>query len=560
MKNADKTEEHRIDELKELRRRIAELEALEAQRKRAEQQIRELSAGVGQSIDGIAIGDLQPQLTYVNDAFASMHGYSPQEMIGMKVENLHNEQQIDEYKRGMHQIKTQGSWRGQIDHIRRDGTPFPTYMSVTLLKDEKQRPTGILAVCRDITEHKQAAEALRQSEAQKKAILDASVDRIRLADRDLRIIWANQTALTSLNVAGEDLVGKHCYQAFHGRNTPCPECPSRNALKSGRIEHTILYRPKEQQVVKGQTYVDSYGVPIKDASGEIVALIQINRDITETKTLEEALKIKDSAIESSINAMALAELEGSLTYVNRSFLSLWGYDSNQEVIGRSAQEFWQVQEEALGVIEALRETGSWVGELTARRKDGSPFDAQLSANMVTDDAGEPLVMMGSFVDITERKRAEKALRRRERELELKTASLEEANAALKVLLKRREEDKRELEEKVLSNVKELIVPYVEKMKKSPMDARQMALLGIIESHLADIVAPFLHKLSSKYSNLTPKEIQVAALVKEGKTTKEIAGLLVSGTDAIEFHRKSLRRKLGLTNTKANLRSYLMSVP
>jgi DNA-binding NarL/FixJ family response regulator len=219
-----------------------------------------------------------------------------------------------------------------------------------------------------------------------------------------------------------------------------------------------------------------------------------------------------------------------------------------------------VQEEALGVIEALRETGSWVGELTARRKDGSPFDAQLSANMVTDDAGEPLVMMGSFVDITERKRAEKALRRRERELELKTASLEEANAALKVLLKRREEDKRELEEKVLSNVKELIVPYVEKMKKSPMDARQMALLGIIESHLADIVAPFLHKLSSKYSTLTPKEIQVAALVKEGKTTKEIAGLLVSGTDAIEFHRKSLRRKLGLTNTKANLRSYLMSVP
>jgi PAS domain S-box-containing protein len=289
-------------------------------------------------------------------------------------------------------------------------------------------------------QRRRAAKALKDSEAQKKAILDASVDRIRLVDRDLRIIWANKTALRSLNIASEDLVGKHCYKAFHGRKTPCTECPSRKALKTGRIEHTILYRPKGQEVIKGETYVDSYGVPIKDESGEIVTLIQINRDITETKTLEQAL------------------------------------------------------------------------------------------------------------------------RRREKELELKTASLEEANAALKVLLKRRDEDKIELEEKVLSNVKELIVPYVEKIKKSHMDERQMGLLGIIESNLQDIIAPFSRQLSSKFSSLTPKEIQVAGLVKEGKTTKEMAALLVSTTDAIEFHRKNLRKKLGLKNTKANLRSYLMSLP
>jgi len=160
----DKSKEPLIDGLKELRKRIAELEALGTDSKRAKEEIRELSAAVAQSIDGIAIGDLEPRLTYVNDAFARMHGYFPQEMIGMKVENLHNEEQIDEYKRGMHQIKTHGSWIGEIDHIRKDGTPFPTYMSVTLLKDEKEKPTGILAVCRDITESKQAEKALRESE------------------------------------------------------------------------------------------------------------------------------------------------------------------------------------------------------------------------------------------------------------------------------------------------------------------------------------------------------------------------------------------------------------
>jgi len=93
-----------------------------------------------------------------------------------------------------------------------------------------------------------------------------------------------------------------------------------------------------------------------------------------------------------------------------------------------------------------------------------------------------------------------------------------------------------------------------------MDDRQMGLLSIIVSNLEDIIAPFSRQLSSKFSNLTPKEIQVAGLVKEGKTTKEIAELLVSTPDAIEFHRKNLRKKLGLRNTKSNLRSYLLSLP
>ena len=135
-------------------------------RKRAAKQIRELSSVVEQSIDGIAISDLEPKLTYVNDAFARMHGYSSEEMIGMKVVNLHNEEQMEEYRLCLHQIETQGSWAGEIGHIRKDGTPFPTYMSVTLLKGDDGKPVGIAAVARDITKQKQAEEEKRKLEAQ----------------------------------------------------------------------------------------------------------------------------------------------------------------------------------------------------------------------------------------------------------------------------------------------------------------------------------------------------------------------------------------------------------
>ncbi len=125
----------------------------------------------------------------------------------------------------------------------------------------------------------------------------------------------------------------------------------------------------------------------------------------------------------------------------------------------------------------------------------------------------------------ERKLAEQSLIQKEEELSLKSIHLEEANTALKVLLKRGEQDKSELEEKVLSNIKELALPYLEKIKMGTLDEKQRTYLEILESNLHDIISPFLKKLSSQYLNLTPTEIQVANLIREGKSTKEIAEIL-----------------------------------
>ena len=146
------------------------------------------------------------------------------------------------------------------------------------------------------------------------------------------------------------------------------------------------------------------------------------------------------------------------------------------------------------------------------------------------------------------------------DLENKTHELEEVNAALKVLLKQRDKDKKELEERVVENIKKLVFPYVEKMNKSLLNDRQAVYLDIIKANLEDVIAPFLHQLSSKYSDLTPKEIQIAGFVKDGKTTKEISEFLNSTTGAVDFHRNNLRKKLGLRNTKTNLRSFLLSFP
>ncbi len=165
----------------------------------------------------------------------------------------------------------------------------------------------------------------------------------------------------------------------------------------------------------------------------------------------------------------------------------------------------------------------------------------------------------TYEDITEIATTQEALEKREKELELKTASLEDVNTALRVLLKRREEDKTELEEKVLYNMKDLVLPYIAKLEQSRLSENQKSFLSILKSNLDDIVSPFSRRLAASHLNLTPREVQVANLLKEDKITKEIAELLHMSESSVEFHRHNIRKKLGLVGKKVNLRTYLQSL-
>lgn len=178
-------------------------------------------------------------------------------------------------------------------------------------------------------------------------------------------------------------------------------------------------------------------------------------------------------------------------------------------------------------------------------------------------------LIGIGIDISERKRVEEALQKahdelerrvekRTRELEIKTSNLEKVNTALKVLLKQRENDRTELEDKVLFNIKELVTPFLNKLKKTNLDAGQMDYVNVLESNLNNIISPFVRRLSLNHLKLTPSEIQIANLVKQGMTSKQIAKMFNLSRRTIETHRRNIRDKIGLKSKKANLRTYLLS--
>ena len=281
----------------------------------------------------------------------------------------------------------------------------------------------------------------------------------------------------------------------------------------------------------------------------------------EKKRIEQALKESEARyrtiFENTGTATIIAGEDQVIALANREFEKLTGYARSALEGHKSWTDFLLPHE-----LDEFRKLALRAPMTSPRTCEFRLLDRQGGLrDTIATIAAIPATRHSviSFLDITDRKNVEEDLKKREQELGLKSRSLEEANTALKVLLKHREDDRTAMEETVLLNVKKLISPYIGKLKNLNLDKNQMAHLDIIEAHLNDIISPFLRNMTSQYLNLTPREIEVASMVRDGKTTKEIAELLNVSATAVDFHRKNLRTKSGIKNRKANLRSYLLSL-
>ena len=204
------------------------------------------------------------------------------------------------------------------------------------------------------------------------------------------------------------------------------------------------------------------------------------------------------------------------------------------------------------VLEVKRTGKPFIGEHVHYDDQGNQLNIETYAFPASDPNGQIVQIIEYQIDITAR-------RQTELELKQKATELEEMNTALKVLLKRREQDKYEIEEKIFANYQLLITPIIQNLKKTLTQKNQKDIINILESNLKNILSPFSKKLSDKLINLTPTEIHVADLIKLGKSNKEISEILNCSVHTISRHRDNIRIKTGLKNKKLNLRSFLLSL-
>lgn len=322
---------------------------------------------------------------------------------------------------------------------------------------------------------------------------------------------------------------------------------------------------------------------------------KVTRELAERKKAEARIRESEqryrSFLESSPDPIVVYDMKGVATYVNPAFEQTFGL-FRHELLGKQIdfvpEECWPETKAAIDRMLSGRKITMFETRRLAR--DKRVLDVQISSTLFHDQNGKPAGNIVTLRDISARRRAEEALERyhgqleelvRERTAELADANrrlkqqieerrraeaalraqsshLAEVNTALRVLLKKREEDKREVQESVLSNVKELVTPYLMRLKRGRLEPHQETMLEILQSNLDNIISPFISKISSRYLNFTPAEIRVANLIKEGKTNKEIAELLLISKNTVLFHRHHIRTKLGLKNKKINLRTHLLS--
>lgn len=278
------------------------------------------------------------------------------------------------------------------------------------------------------------------------------------------------------------------------------------------------------------------------------------------QALRESEKKYRTVFDNTGTAMITVKDDGTIVMANHEFEKLTGFVKREIEHKKSWHDF--ICADGQDKITKLKNrSGKPLHDETDNREvrfrgaGGEARDVLITISSVTDFRNHVI----SFLDITERKEAERKLKKSESELRQKTLHLEEANTALKVLLKHRQEDQALIEERVVSNVKKLVLPYIEKLRVLKLSEAQSDQLDIIEENLKEIISPFLQNLTVEHHDLTPREIQIAHLVKEGKTTKEIAQLLNISSTAVDFHRKNIRAKLGIKSDKINLRSFLLSM-
>lgn len=331
------------------------------------------------------------------------------------------------------------------------------------------------------------------------------------------------------------------------------------AGKTSKFDETMrIYHPQKQE----WRWIQAVSTGTHARKGEPCYVNGIIIDITERRRAAEEVRAQtlrnELILQTAMDGFFILDMKGKILKANPAARKILGY-SPKKLTTMNIGDL-EPEKAAGNTAKHLRRVakkGSNRFETKYRRKDDRIVDVEVTTNLL--NVGEEEFFFSFFRDITARNQTYRELKEREEELGAKSSALEEVNTTLKVLLKARDEDKKELENRVTLNVNRMVMPFVKKLKESELGGKQKAYLSVIETNLADVISPFSSTLSARYSNLTPSETRIANLIKEGRSTKEIGVLLNLSHRTVESHREGIRKKLGLKHKKSNLRTCLLSL-
>lgn len=548
-----------------------------------------------QAAEAIVIAALDGTLIEVNRRAEELFGYTNAELAGRRFTMLHPPDEHEEAHRAF-ALSGQG-FSFTATALRKDGTALDVDISCSHVTFGGQ--TVAQAIFRNAAERRRLVEALALAERECRELFESVPVGIYRSSPEGRFLAANpftarimgfdspEQMMQSVDDIGTQIYRNpedrrrvlsilreqgyaRDYEAQYATKTGASGWGIVNAKAVRDAEGNVRYYEGVVQDITGRKHAEAELIRSRNELEERVAertraLVEMNRalseQIEERRRLEERWNKTEFITNSAEELMTLVNRQYVYEAVNDAYCRAHGLPRGR-VVGKMMADIWGEQTFADFVkprvdrclkAEVVRDEG-WVDFPTLGRRY-----ITMTFYPYPRDLAEPTHVAVVTHDITDRKTAEQHLKLREEDLKVRAKELEEANTALRIFFSRQAEDRRKLEDKFVFNINELILPYIRKMQQHNLGRQCRTYLAQIETNLQQIVSPFMKNLATAYRKLTHQEIRVAEMVRQGKSTQEMASIMNISVGTVNAHRNNLRKKLNLRNNRANLRSYLLTL-
>jgi two-component system, cell cycle sensor histidine kinase and response regulator CckA len=417
MTDGDKTREQLISELADLRHRVGELEALEVERKQAEEEIRKrqeyLEAVLREAPDAIVTLDASQHILEWNPGAEKMFGYTRGEAVGKKLDDLVTAPEVVDEAKAITEKVLAGQHISPVEAIRyrKDGTPVDVIVAGSPIQIEGELH-GAVGVYTDITDRKRAEEALREGEEKFRLTVESAPDLVTISRiEDGRYLYVNNGFCRLTGYSREEVIGK---------------TPFDLGLYLDRADRSLFIN-----ILKGKGSVDAYELQFRVKSGQVLdlllsgrvfrygkedCLVAVTKDITQFKEAQRKIRESEKRYRDLFNSVSdliyTQDLEGRFLSANRAMMEIFGREP-EELIGRNTTDFMKPELRSLfytEYIEGIKKQGHYEGVTAYLARDGRKVYIEYRSKLITPEEGEPYVT-GIGRDVTERILAEREIKK-----------------------------------------------------------------------------------------------------------------------------------------------------